>query len=137
MVRLTFLIILVSGAQLWMFYRQWRVMYHSLGDTKAAAEAALANAKAAQTQVDIAERALSNLEQPHVFAPDIDFIEKAEKGYTIEFVVTNFGRSPAIIREIQGQYTVRTVVPNISEPVDGPYIYWRIFEILGTSTSKE
>jgi hypothetical protein len=54
MVKLTFFVVLVSAAQLWMFYRQWAVMREGLGDTQKAAEAAGKAADAAAKSADSA-----------------------------------------------------------------------------------
>lgn len=87
-VRIAAIVAVISAAQFFMFYFQWRVMRESLGDTKKVAEAAGDSAKAAIT----ANRPWIKF----VAQIDSDFVDPMN-GPRLHFsvVAENVGRSPA------------------------------------------
>ena len=95
MVRLTALIGAIGFIQFVMFYRQWSVMREGLGDTKTAAEAALANAQAAHRMADAAIGAETArvrpvqivLEPPTYFGPPPFGFAEIPRNESIETII--------------------------------------------------
>lgn len=99
----TFALVVVGIAQVVMFWRQLRLM------VKGAKDAAIA-ARAAEKSADVAERSLTQLERPHVFAhvrnAGIKVVQSADgqgkfERDTLELVIFNFGRTPARLTHLQ------------------------------------
>jgi len=119
LVRLAGLAALIGALQFLMFYRQWRVMYEGLGDTKKAADAALATAEAAKAQAN----ALIKSEKPYVF---VEVLESGVdisgdgsmrfSGKELKFQFVNYGRTPALLNEFFEDY------PVVEGLKDGPTI---------------
>jgi hypothetical protein len=120
MVRLTFLIVLVSVAQFWMFYRQWRVMRESLGDTQKTASAALESAQAANLQA----KAMIASERAVIRFPDPLFRDRMKEPPgnrmvagslssfgEMELNVHNAGRTWAILEATEFNWFIATELP--------------------------
>jgi len=99
----TFALVVVGIGQFIMFWRQLRLM------VAGAKDAAIA-ARAAQKSADIAERSLTQLERPHVFAhvraAGLKVVQSADgqsqlERDTLELVIYNFGRTPAQLTHLE------------------------------------
>lgn len=99
----TLALTVVGIGQFLMFWYQLRLMARGAKDATIAA-------RAAEKSADVAERSLTQLERPHVFAHVSNAGTKVVKGTddqgelerdTMELVIFNFGRTPARLTHLQ------------------------------------
>ena len=83
----------VAGAQLWMFFRQLRLMKDGADDAKLLAKAAKKSADA----VMLAERAY--VKMSHV-PPGIEWHEPDGVGFSVVINVKNYGRTPTTVTDV-------------------------------------
>lgn len=104
---------------------QAKLTVSSLGEMRRAAEAALSGADAAGRSATVAEKSLTRLERPYVFATipaqDIWTDPMGQRDTPllirpkpeVRFSLRNYGRTPAIVREIRADVQVVTMVDAI------------------------
>jgi hypothetical protein len=104
----TFLLVLVGGFQVVLFYVQLRLIRESLDDAKIAADAATVAANAATRQAKIAEESFAKLERPYIFIFDVGIFQIDGKSPVgdprvyVTYSVANYGKTPAIIKYAGG-----------------------------------
>ncbi|HEX7694696.1 MAG TPA: hypothetical protein VF409_09415 [Sphingomonas sp.] len=112
------------GITLWFNLEAWRQARESEDDTDRAIAAAQKSADAASTQAALAATAYEALERPYIFVDVIaDEIEgdmenaysvscyKGKFAISIEYVIKNFGKTPAVITEISTAYAIWPDMP--------------------------
>lgn len=95
----TFVLMIVGGAQLALFWHQLRLIRASLDDAKIAALAAKDSANAAIRQARTAEESFANLERPYIYVFGIKGLEcdfdQMEPYDFLKYSVANYGKTPA------------------------------------------
>ena len=113
---LTFILALIAGIQAYLFVRQLKVTQRALDDSKEAANAAQLSADAAKASAD----ALPKIERAYLFV-EVRFDTKYETPYqarpdgryeaTIEVVITNHGKTPAILTRLRAYAYTQEIAP--------------------------
>jgi hypothetical protein len=90
----TFLLVVIGGFQLGLFYWQLRYMREGMEDATLAA-------KAATKQARIAEETQTNLQRPYIFVFGIQRLLRDPQGqWLVTYNVANYGSIPAIIEDV-------------------------------------
>jgi hypothetical protein len=83
------------------------VAFLQMRDARKAIAAAEASAKASEQHATTAERALTEVERPYIFAFDVSIIHDLEiGGRGIGYSVGNFGKTPATIENVSAIFTI-------------------------------
>lgn len=121
----TIALAIIGGLQLWLVKLQLRLMKDGSKDTELAARAANKAALAAEKSANVAEKSLYDLERPFIVV-DIPVagltVRRNVNGPTLQredmtLAINNYGRTPAILTELQCDIQVRGHGENIP-PVD-------------------
>lgn len=120
---------LIGVLQLVVFGYQALKLRETVKDGEKVIEAATKASEAAARQAKAAEDTVNSLERPHIFIENVRLdrviarewfrlsdVDVRNKGVTVRWDVVNYGRSPAIIKEMTGSVFIGTALPVIPTP---------------------